>query len=103
MSSSFSDASTYAGPSYQSGASSFSDAYSYDPASLEGGGGNGPSGIGSDPHHSQSNIGEIARSGPSDQTRSGNVWESRIGFIRVDVMAALAYVGGPIAGAWCLS
>jgi hypothetical protein len=27
-----------------------------------------------------------------------NVWEARIGVLRVDVLAGLAYVGGPLAG-----
>ena len=29
-----------------------------------------------------------------------NVWEASIGFLRVDVLAGLGYLGGPVAGEW---
>lgn len=77
---------------------SYTDAYAYDPSSL-------------DPHNNSS-----SQAGPSSYNYNNtlpsthnnnnnaaggnpnNVWEASIGFLRVDVLAGLGYLGGPITG-----
>lgn len=43
-------------------------------------------------------LGSAAGGGALENDRA-NAWESRFGW-RVDVMAAAAYLGGPVTGAW---
>ncbi|KAH8082776.1 hypothetical protein HD553DRAFT_314203 [Filobasidium floriforme] len=93
------DASSFQG-SYQSGgdpSKSYTDAYAYDPSSLDNNHNNnqaGPSSYNYTDNNNQNLPSTSGNNGPGGNPN--NVWEASIGFLRVDVLAGLGYLGGPI-------
>jgi hypothetical protein len=77
---------------------SYTDAYAYDPSSLD----NNNNQAGPSSYNYNNNLPSTHNNNNNNNAAGGgnpnNVWEASIGFLRVDVLAGLGYLGGPITG-----